>query len=264
VSDNHRFPTDHPLHLHLRSGRGTVQVVAEDLTEAAVDISGRDSNQVRVGLSNDGRVLAVEVPRHRWLSSPPRLDITVRIPSGSTVELGTASASITTRGPLAKADVKTASGEVSIEQVDGDCHADAASGDLALGTIGGAVRLRSASGDLRVARVVGRCTAKSASGAVDIGWAGDLVSAVSVSGAVTVRDAARGEVVCKTTSGNVAVGVRKGTLVWLDLTTVSGRTTSGLSPDQAPSGREETLTVKVQTVSGNITISPSGADAAAA
>ena len=60
------------------------------------------------------------------------------------------------------------------------------------------------------------------------------MSAVSVSGAVTVRDAARGEVICKSTSGNVAVGVRKGTLVWLDLTTVSGRTTSGLSPDEAP------------------------------
>ena len=52
------------------------------------------------------------------------------------------------------------------------------------------------------------------------------MSAVSASGDVTVRDAARGEVICKSTSGDVAIGVRKGTLVWLDLTTVSGRTTS--------------------------------------
>ena len=60
--------------------------------------------------------------------------------------------------------------------------------------------------------------------------------------------------------------MRKGTLVWLDLTTVSGRTTSGLlARTSAPSGgEEEVLTVKAQTVSGNITISPSGADAAAA
>ena len=135
----HRFPTDGPLHLHLRSGRGTVQVIAEELTEATVDIVGRDSGQVRVGLSSDGRVLDVDVARLRRLGSPPRLDITVRIPSGSTVDLSTASASLITRGPLAKADVKTASGEVSIEQVDGDCHADAASGDIALGTVGGAV-----------------------------------------------------------------------------------------------------------------------------
>lgn len=264
MSDTHRFPTDGPLHLHLRSGRGSVQVIAEDLTEATVDVAGRDSAQARIGISGDGRVLTVEVPRHRRLGNPPKLDITVRIPTGSTVDLGTASASITARGPLAKADAKSASGEISIEQVDGDCQADAASGDIAVGTVGGAVRLRSASGDLRVARVGGRCSAKSASGAVDVGWAGDLVSAASASGAITVRDATRGEVICKSTSGNIAVGVRKGTLVWLDLSTVSGRTTSSLSPDEAPRGREETLTVKVQTVSGNITISPSGADAAAA
>ena len=84
-----------------------------------------------------------------------------------------------------------------------------------------------------------RCTARTASGAVDVGWAGDLVSAVSASGDVTVRDAARGEVICKSTSGDIAVGVRKGTLVWLDLTTVSGRTTSSLQPDDAPDGGKE-------------------------
>jgi DUF4097 and DUF4098 domain-containing protein YvlB len=166
---------------------------------------------------------------------------------------------------LAHAEAKTASGALTIEQVEGDCRGQTASGDIRLGTIGGTVDLKSASGDLRVARAGGRASARSASGAVDVGWAGDLVKAVSVSGDVTVRDAARGEVICTSTSGDIAVGVRKGTLVWLDLSTVSGRTTSSLRPDDAPDGRnEEVLTVKAQTVSGNITISPSGADAAAA
>ena len=139
---------------------------------------GRDSDQVRVSASDDGRVLAVEVPRHRRLGSPPRLDITVRIPSGSTVDLGTASASITTRGLLAKADVKTASGEVSIEQVDGDCHADAASGDVAPRHDRWRrppARARPATCGSPAWAVAAR--PKSASGAVDIGWAGDLVSA---------------------------------------------------------------------------------------
>ena len=123
--------------------------------------------------------------------------------------------------------------------------------------------LKSASGDLRVARAGDACTARTASGAIDIGWAGDLVTASSASGDVTVRDAARGEVSCKSTSGDVAIGVRKGTLVWLDLTTVSGRTTQNLLPEDAPNGQDERLLrVKAQTVSGNITISPSGADAA--
>ena len=82
---------------------------------------------------------------------------------------------------------------------------------------------------------------------------------------MTVRDAAQGDVKCKSTSGDVAIGVRKGTLVWLDLTTVSGRTT--LACCRRPllgKDSERLLRVKAQTVSGNITISPSGADAAAA
>ena len=262
--DTHHFPTDGPIHLYVRNGRGTVEVVAEDITETTVDVVGRDRALARVSASDDGRRVSIDVPRHRRLGNAPRLEITVHVPTGSTADLGTASASIATRGRLARADAKSASGPISIEQVEGDCHAHAASGDISLGTIEGAATLKSASGDLRVARVGGRCTAKSASGAVDVGWAGDLVSAATASGAITVRDAARGEVICKSTSGDVAVGVRKGTLVWLDLTTVSGRTSSGLSPDDAPGGREEPLTVKVQTVSGDITISPSGADAAAA
>ena len=263
-TDTHRFPTDGPVHLHLRCARGTVQVVAEDIGETVVDITSRHENvPVRVSASGDGRRVDVDVPRHRRLGSSPRVDIIVRIPTSSTVDLGTASASLATRGVLAKADARSASGEISIEQVEGDCRAHAASGDIALGTVGGAVDLKSASGDVRVARVGDRCSAKSASGAVDIGWAGDLVSAASASGDVTVRDAVQGEVICKSTSGDVSIGVRKGALVWLDLRTVSGRTTSSLVPEDAPKGGDErVLTVKAQTVSGNITISPSGSAAA--
>ena len=265
-TESYRFPTDGPIHLRVRNARGTVEVTADDVPETLVNISGRhDVGSVRVSASDDGRQVTVEVPRTWRPGGPPRFDITVRLPLRSSVDLGAASASITTRGVLAQAEAKTASGAVSIEQLEGDCHAGSASGGIELGTIGGAVDLKSASGDLRVARVGGRCTARTASGTVDVGWAGDLVSAVSASGDITVRDAARGEVTCKSTSGQIAIGVRKGTLVWLDLNTVSGRTTSSLSPDEAPTGgKEEVLTVKASTVSGNITIAPSGASAAAA
>jgi DUF4097 and DUF4098 domain-containing protein YvlB len=264
-TDTHRFPTDGPVHLHLRSGRGSVQVLAGDTAETVVEVTSRhDAPQARVSASDDGRRVTVDV-RHRRLGNTPRLEIVVRIPTASTVDLGTASASITTRGVLARVDAKTASGLLSIEQVDGACSAHSASGQVELGTVGGTVSLKSASGDLRVARAGDACRARTASGAIDIGWAGDLVTASSASGDVTVRDAARGEVSCKSTSGDVAIGVRKGTLVWLDLTTVSGRTTQALVPEDAPPTKDERLLrVKAQTVSGNITISPSGADAAAA
>ena len=265
-TESYRYPTDGPVHLHLRSARGTVEVIADDVPETLVNISGRsDVGLVRVSASDDGRQVTVDVPRSWRRGGPPRFDITVRLPKRSTVDVTSASATITTRGELATAEVKTASGTVSIEQVEGDCRAGTASGRIELGSIGGNVSLKSASGDLRVARAGGRCHVRTASGEVDVGWAGDLVNATSASGDVTVRDAHRGEVVCKSTSGDVAIGVRKGTLVWLDLSTVSGRTSSSLRPDEpGTAGKEEVLTVKATTVSGNITIAPSGATEAAA
>jgi DUF4097 and DUF4098 domain-containing protein YvlB len=265
-TESYRFPAAGPVHLHLRSNRGTVEVVADDVPETLVTVSGRhEVGSVRVSASDDGRQVSVEVPRSWRPGGMPRFDITVRLPRHSTVDLGAASASVRTKGVLAKAEAKTASGSLSIEQVEGDCHAQSASGQVAVGAVGGGVDLKSASGDVRVARVAGRCTARTASGAIDVGWAGDLVSAVSASGDITVRDAHRGVVICKSTSGEVAVGVRRGTLVWLDLSTVSGRTSSSLSPDAAPTpGQEEVLTVKATTVSGNITIAPSRAAEAAA
>ena len=265
-TESYRFPADGPVHLRVRSNRGTIEVTADDVPETLVNVSGRhDVGTVRVSASDDGREVTVEVPRTWRPGGTPRFDITVRLPLRSAVDLAAASASIATRGVLSEVRAKTASGPVSIEQAEGRCDAHSASGPVELGTIGGAVDLKSASGDLRVARVGGRCTARTASGAIDVGWAGDLVSAVSASGGITVRDAAHGEVTCKSTSGDVAVGVRKGTLVWLDLNTVSGRTTSSLRPDEpASGGQEEVLTVKATTVSGSITITPSGASAAAA
>ncbi|MFL6204901.1 MAG: DUF4097 family beta strand repeat-containing protein [Acidimicrobiales bacterium] len=266
-TESYRFPVDGPTHLRVRNSRGTVQITADDIPETLVDVSGRDDvGTVRVSASDDGREVTVEVPRSWRPGGPPRYDITVRVPVRSTVDVVTASATIDTRGALAAAEAKSASGAITIEQVEGDCRAQSASGHVALGTIGGTVTLKSASGDLHVARAGGRCTARTASGAVDVGWAGDLVSAVSASGGVTVRDAARGEVSCKSTSGNVAVGVRKGTLVWLDLSTVSGRTISSLRGEAGPAGdgSEDVLTIKASTVSGNITIAPSGATTAAA
>jgi len=263
--DTHHFPTDGPIHLHARNGRGSVKVIAGDVTETEVEVSGRDISSARVTASEDGRRVSIDVARFLRIGNPPHIDFTVRVPTGSSVDIVTASATTTTSGVLGQAEVRTASGAVSIEQVDGSCKADSASGSVAIGTVGGVASLRSASGDLRVARASEQCTAKSASGAIDIGWAGDLVNAATASGSITVRDATAGEVTCKSTSGHVAVGVRKGSLVWLDLSTVSGRTTSGLQPESDPSGGDErVLRVKVHTVSGNITVAPSGADAAAA
>jgi DUF4097 and DUF4098 domain-containing protein YvlB len=264
-TETQRFPASGPIQLQLRSSRGTVLVQAGETHETVVEVTGRDAAQTRVEASDGGRIVTVTVPRHRRLGNPPRLDITVRLPQGSTADLATASASITTKGELGRVDVRTASGSVSVEQVSGDVGARSASGDIHLGAVGGAASMQSASGDLHVASAAGRCSAATASGEIEVSSAGDDVVASSASGDITVRDAVHGRLKLSSSSGNIAVGVRKGTLVWLDLTTVSGRTSSDLTAEEpADSAGEQPLAVTVRTVSGNITLTSSAAHVAAA
>jgi len=266
-TQTHRFPTPEPIHLQVKARRGTVEVHAGDGPETVVEITGRhDTPHANVEASDDHRRVSVDVPRQfrRHGGHAHRLEIVVRLPAGSTIDVTAASASVTTSGVLARADVSTASGAIAIEQATGDVDAQSASGRIGVGTVGGTTRLRSASGSLQVATATGACSATTASGAIDVGWAGHDVTAKSASGSIIVRDAARGSLALDSTSGRVTVGVRKGTLVWLDLTSVSGRTRSDLTPDDAaPTDREEALEIRVRTVSGSIAVAPSAASAGA-
>ena len=63
-TESYRFPADGPVHLRVRSNRGTIEVTADDVPETLVNVSGRhDVGTVRVSASDDGREVTVEVPR---------------------------------------------------------------------------------------------------------------------------------------------------------------------------------------------------------
>ena len=194
----HRFPTDGPVHLHLRSSRGTVEVIADDVPETARRRrpAATTSASCACRRSDDGRQVTVEVPRSWRPGGPPRFDITVRLPQRLHGRPRPPHRRASPRaGVLAKAEAKTASGAVSIEQVEGDCHADVrqrrhrSSARSAAPSTSRARRATCASrGSAAAAR------RRTASGAIDIGWAGDLVSAVSASRATSpcaTRRAAR-------------------------------------------------------------------------
>jgi DUF4097 and DUF4098 domain-containing protein YvlB len=258
-----RFPTPHPISLQLSNAAGSVEVVAGDSTETTVDItSGFGDPPVRVELSSDGRTLTVEPQSRRRYHH--RLNMKVSLPTGSDVHVETASAGVVVRGAVARLDVTTASGSIDVDQVDGRAEVGSASGSAQVGTVTGPLGFRSASGSLRVHRTGESCQARSASGSVSIQLADGDVAAKTVSGRVTVGEAHRGTVDVGSTSGSVEVGVRRGTLVWLDVTSVTGRARSELGAEEAPAGAGgAALTVRAQSVSGSVTITSTGTSAIA-
>jgi len=256
------FATPHPLTLRVRNPSGDVQITAAETDETTVEViprsgSGKDgAERTRVELSGDGTRLDVEAPERRF-GSGTRLSMLIRLPVGSGVDVHTASADVTCRGPLGGLESATASGDVSADRVDGDVSSNSASGGLSLGTVTGSVECKTASGDVRALRVAGTCRATSASGDLLIDACGGDVLARTASGDVHLRQTERGSLDITTMSGDVKVGVRRGTVAWLDLSTVSGRTRSDLAhQDDAPADGA-VLSISVRTMSGDISLTPS-------
>lgn len=260
---SYAFSTPHPLTLRVRNPAGDVEITALETTETTVEVvprgsSGKDNaERTRVELSADGTVLDVEAPERRF-GSAGRLTMVIKLPVGSAVNVRTASADVSCRGSLGGLEVATASGDVAADRVDGDATVSSASGDVNLGTITGSLECKTASGDVRALTVKGGCRTNSASGDVLIDGCGADVFARTASGDVQLRRTERGSLDITTMSGNVKVGVQRGTLVWLDISTLSGRTRSDLEhQDAAPVDDGDVLSISVRTMSGDITLTPS-------
>lgn len=262
-SQSYAFDTAQPLTLRLRNPAGDVQITAGDTTETTVEIIPRSrsaeeaAEHTRVELSADGTRLDIEAPERRF-GSTAKIGMIVRLPTGSRVDAGTASADLVCRGELGGLDAATASGDISADEVAGDAGIKTASGDVAIGGVTGDLDCKTASGDLSLGHVGGTCHTASASGDLQLGVCGGEVSSRTASGDVSVRSAERGSVQVTTMSGDVKVGVRRGVTVWLDLSTMSGRTRSDLEhQDGPPNDETEVLSVSVRTMSGDITLTRS-------
>jgi DUF4097 and DUF4098 domain-containing protein YvlB len=256
----HRFTTPQPIAVDIRNPRGAVELVAGDTSETCVDITSRyEDLDADVRLDAGGTSLIIEIPRRRIVKQP-RVTVTVTVPRGSLATIDTASASISVRGPMAGLELSSASGSIRAEEARGPVRARSASGSVRLGEVHGALDVRTVSGSVRIAQVDDAATVRVVSGSIEVGSAGTDLRATSVSGSIQVRDARRGTVELSSTSGGVSVGVRRGTLVWLDLSSVSGRTHSDLAPDgAAPIGDEELLKLTARSVSGGISVGRSTA-----
>lgn len=260
---SYTFSTPHPLTLRVRNPTGSVEVTAVETTETTVEViprggSGKDDDErTKVEMSADGTSLDVEALERRF-GSAGRFTMIIKLPVGSTVDVRTASAGILCRGSLGGLEVGTASGDVAADRVDGDVTITSASGDINIGTVAGSLECKTASGDLRALTVGGNCRTNSASGDVLVSSCGGDLMAKTASGDVQLRQAERGSLDITTMSGDVKVGVRRGTVVWLDVSTLSGRTRSDLEhEDAAPADGGEVLSISVRTMSGDVTLTSS-------
>jgi hypothetical protein len=277
------FTTPGPAALIVRfaSGRLTVGTAddADNATTTVVDVRpGNPGNATDVEhaaatvVEQRGDTIEVIAPTAKgWFGRNPRLDIRAVVPPHSRVDVDEKSADVQLSGKLGRVSVssasgdvavehadelqvRTASGDVSCQSVDGDASITTASGDVRLETIAGSVELSTASGDVDVAHIVGDARVRSASGDIGLKEADGSVTVRTASGDIRVDSIRRGTTEIDSASGDVDVGIALGTAAWLDVQALSGTVSSTLDPTDAPGSDAETVSIHAHTLSGDIRV----------
>lgn len=265
------FETPRPIELYVESGSGSITVTAADVDRTDVTVTGDRAEEFLVEQRGDQVQVVAPKGGLGFLTGSHRSQITVVMPADSTLTVKTGSADTVVHGPLTGLWVNTGSGDVSAELVDGNTELQSGSGDLRIVELRGSGRIKSGSGDVSVSRcadltvstgsgdvriesVGGQLVVKTGSGDVQVGETADDLSLSTGSGDLTVDLARKGRYVVKGASGDVRIGVAAGTPVWTDITTISGRVRSDLTPVGAPAEGQDHLEIRATTASGDITL----------
>jgi len=91
----YQFETLEPVDLYVENGSGSVTVTADDTAETTVEITGRHADETVV--RQDGRQISVIAPKLRsgFLGGDSKLDMTIKVPTDSTLAVKTGSANVT-------------------------------------------------------------------------------------------------------------------------------------------------------------------------
>jgi DUF4097 and DUF4098 domain-containing protein YvlB len=243
------FSTPGPVTLDIRIPAGDVEIETDNAGETAVELQarGRDPEQlehdaeISMRPRGDGFEVRVEAGNGRgglFRVRSGEYRVRIAAPHGATVRAQLASADISGRGSYAALDIKVASGDVEFEAVSGEAVVNSASGDVQLDSVGTA-KVNSASGDVQIVKTADGAEVNTASGDAEI------LSAVA------------GEVRLNSASGDIDVGIAKGSRLWVDAQTLSGDTSSELdleSGSTIESDEGPLVELKARSMSGDISV----------
>lgn len=273
------FDTPHPVRVTVDVGVGDIRVVASDRTDSSVNVSPsnparsldvRDAEQTLVELA-DGTLLVRAPRRFSLFGRGGSVDVTLAVPTGSELDVTAAISEVRAAGRLGRTRVKLAMGGVRLDRT-GPLQVSTGMGDLTVDHTAGTTDVHTGSGAVRIGRSDGPVVVKNSNGTTWVGTAGgdvrvnasngDIavertegsVHARSACGDIRVHDVARGSVDLQTAAGDLAVGIRRGTAAWLDVSTALGEVSTDLDTAADPGPAGETVEVRARTSFGEITV----------
>jgi DUF4097 and DUF4098 domain-containing protein YvlB len=273
------YTTPGPIHLAVECS-GDIRISATDRTDTVVTVTPRSPNraadvraaeQVEVELSGDVLTIKSQKGWRKPFGSNGLADITIELPVRSGVTSTTTVGRIVTDGELgamtaksamgdiaidrmAGGRVKTALGEVRIEQVDGDLDVGSSSGELHIGDVHGSATVKSGNGNIEIGHVTGAVRVRAANGRIDIARVDRSAVTKTSNGATRIGQVGEGDVLLTAAAGGMQIGIPEGTTAWLDLHSQFGRVRNELETTIAPSGAEPRVKVTAKTYSGDVIV----------
>jgi hypothetical protein len=267
------IPLSGTISLQVRLGHGTIRIETGDHpTQATVRLTprgGRADTLERVSVELRDGALVVAGPRQGgltdilrgWRDGRDVLDASIQVPDGSRVTVASASNVITVTGRCGDADIVTAAGQISLDDVDGALRLRYGHADCRAGAVTGPVQLSAGSGSARFASVGGAFTGKLGRGDVEIQVAQGDVHARSGYGAVSVG-AVYGDLDVVTGHGPIDLGIPTGVAARVDAVTGHGHVVSDLPVQQEPAHGAAAITIRARSGSGDIRLQQAAAFAA--
>jgi hypothetical protein len=268
VTRSETFETPQRPTLKLELPAGAIEVETTETSQTTVQLeSRRDDEDSRDALADarieiresalGGPEITVAISEHRrWFGfgRSPEFLLRVRAPLESNLWVRTRSADVEARGIVGELDFQGTSADVRVEHVAAGARTKSVSGDLQLGHAGGDAELNSVSGDIAVGTAGGRCSVTTVSGDITIRHALDSLTANSVSGDQRIDSVLAGRVSLQSVSGDVRVGVQRGSGVQFDVSSMSGDVESELTDDDEHSFQGPLVELKVKTMSGDVDV----------
>jgi DUF4097 and DUF4098 domain-containing protein YvlB len=257
------FSTPRPIDLAINIQVGRIDVIASDRSDTVVTLkpsSSRPNDRRGVDetkVTFDDERLSIIGPKAKisWIgpNSGDSVDVTIELPADSRLTAELAVGNIHTSGLLGATRIKSSTGSVGLDAV-GDAEVTAAYGQIKIGRITGEALLKSSYGGVVIGTSTGDVEAKLSYGDLTIATAMGSVTATTAFGGVRLSDVSSGSVQVDSGFGEVSIGVRPGVAAWLDLSSKEGRVRNDLAAEAAPDASEQTVSIRVRTGNGDITI----------
>jgi DUF4097 and DUF4098 domain-containing protein YvlB len=265
------FKTARQLAVSVKVPRGDVQVETAETDETVVTLDGSDRKLERAEIrledrgDHDELIVDVDPDDISWSagriklaisfdSAKDKIDARLRVPHGTILRIETGSADIRVSGRVRELETQTASGDISVDEVERDAKIKVASGDVRVARVGGGLKVQTAAGDVASGPVGADAEVKTAAGDIRLEDVGGNVSVNSASGDVRLGAVTRGKVELKSVSGDMTVGIRRGSRVWMDVKTITGDAHSELDAGGEDDNEGPLVELKATAMSGDIKI----------